>query len=587
MIHELSKPQLNKTEIEFCKSFSLKLLPNNVDNRQLYLKLGCERFLLLNDDNASCYRKFGDERLRLWKRQTPMQTLQCDPEYSEGGGVGLLLGINSGRNGDRIDRSMRKSSSVTCKMDPDTENAKNKENTEQGYMCELRKVRIDSSKIKTVLMEQRMRPNWNFTAFGTPSMRIFDQKFMISDCKSAGYNYSADNISNPLGNVHNFYTPYIDESESKETCDVVYNNPTIMTSHDHIINVGHMINDHISVWYMLWLAGLASPSLTNAANFLNVDSLHGEPEKGYYAVSKNDEINIFFAPYLKNFKRVLKMSDFMVNNKTKKNGDGAIICFDKLYIFNGRSATFAVPKRLLDRCSLRGPSSLMQRFNIHIRKSFGLLRYDLPLPLKRGVQVVEDGRSTAIQDKDEENYAKPYKVIFINRKIKPRSDGSIKMNLVRIVLNFDEVSSALRTTIHEANERLGSTLELVVLDLSDLGSYEDQLLTLAKTSVVIGLHGAGMAHAIHLPVGEDQCCGAIELFPDFSWFKDVSHGNMLREAGVHYESIDMDVAAIKDTGVVLPIDKLRGKLSLILEKVVNKPSCILPEVLEDPYFEKI
>jgi hypothetical protein len=54
--------------------------------------------------------------------------------------------------------------------------------------------------------------------------------------------------------------------------------------------------------------------------------------------------------------------------------------------------------------------------------------------------------------------------------------------------------------------------EFEVYDLSKL-SFEEQIRLIGTSSILISMHGAGIASSMHMPVGTKYCCGVIEIFP--------------------------------------------------------------------------
>ena len=90
-----------------------------------------------------------------------------------------------------------------------------------------------------------------------------------------------------------------------------------------------------------------------------------------------------------------------------------------------------------------------------------------------------------------------------------------------------------------------------------------------------------------MAVGEAQCCGVLEIFP-LGNFAEVSFRNFVQKAGIHHESLYLSKAdQIESKGVKLPAEKAAKGLGNLLGKIINKPSCILSNVLDDPYFENM
>ena len=53
----------------------------------------------------------------------------------------------------------------------------------------------------------------------------------------------------------------------------------------------------------------------------------------------------------------------------------------------------------------------------------------------------------------------------------------------------------------------------------------------------LGMHGAGIAHAVHMSIGTKYCCGVIEIFPKGAHSHIHGFGNMLRRLGIRYSTV--------------------------------------------------
>ena len=72
---------------------------------------------------------------------------------------------------------------------------------------------------------------------------------------------------------------------------------------------------------------------------------------------------------------------------------------------------------------------------------------------------------------------------------------------------------------------------------------------MSSASLVIGMHGAGIAHSLHMPIGTKYCCGVIEIFPDGDTAVEVDSGskqyaykgyeNLARRLGHIYSRLDV------------------------------------------------
>ena len=144
-----------------------------------------------------------------------------------------------------------------------------------------------------------------------------------------------------------------------QKCDFVINGTTVLYSHDDITNLGHTMNDIMNVWVMLWMNNLARSS--NDMTFLNVDS---------FKLGHNhfDALTCpFYKTYNNSFHAMLRGESFSNSN----------ICLQKVLVQPIPPRFFIWDSWFIDNeCSKLGPSSLFQRFNFHVRHSYGILSDD-------------------------------------------------------------------------------------------------------------------------------------------------------------------------------------------------------------------
>lgn len=194
-------------------------------------------------------------------------------------------------------------------------------------------------------------------------------------------------------------------------------------------------------------------------------------------------------------------------------------------------------------CTFRGPSSMFQQWNMQIRQNYGLLNEESIKTDKR-MQILLIIRTTSSSD--------------------PHFS-------TRVYSNTNKITDALGTLATR-----GATI--VVQDLIDL-DFQDQVKLISESSIIIGMHGAGITHLTHMSIGSKFCCGVIEIFPigEFSAIK--GHANMARRMGHIYDS--MHLAA----GSNVPTDELLTKLNKIMDNIeAGKGSCVMPTVVTNPYY---
>ena len=209
-------------------------------------------------------------------------------------------------------------------------------------------------------------------------------------------------------------------------------------------------------------------------------------------------------------------------------------------------------------CSFIGPSSLYQRWNLQLRFSYGFLKgyYDA---MKNNVPT--SGLNTDVR----------MQVLLVVRKGHSADGSSGAMS--RVIQNLNEVVAALKTIphIHFLHEDLGSL------------TFEEQLRLIGDSSVVVGMHGAGVTHSMHMSIGTRYCCGVIEMFPLGEYMPIRGHGNMARRMGHHYARLDLVNSSSSATGTPVPPEELRSLVVSIVGKIRHRATCIMPSVLSDPF----
>jgi hypothetical protein len=321
-------------------------------------------------------------------------------------------------------------------------------------------------------------------------------------------------------------------------CDYVIEDTVLLFSHDNIRNMAHTLNDVMNVWLMLWMDGKAAN--TSSMPFLTIDAL-----KMYN--NFDDTVNQYFTTYAKNFRTILRGADF---------GTGTL-CLRRVLTQPLPIRGFVWDNWHNDLpCSFVGPSSLYQRWNLHVRHSFGLL-------------------SAAVR---ETFAAQTLKVVLIVRTESKNDWGSYRTS--RLFLNQQEIITAF--------EQLRGTLtgmqqfELVVQDFALL-SFEQQMRLMSETNILVGMHGAGISQSQYMPIGSERCCGVLEIFPRGEFTPVRGFANMIRKMGLSYGRIDISKEDSLGDGARVPVAELVQKLRDLIVRVVKEPACVLPQVIDDPY----
>lgn len=200
------------------------------------------------------------------------------------------------------------------------------------------------------------------------------------------------------------------------------------------------------------------------------------------------------------------------------------------------------------KCSFVGPSTLFQRWNLHIRNNYGLLN-EARMPTNKGITL-----------------------LLVVRQAKGSETS-------RVFANPSELQSALRSI---------NGVAVVVQDLSLL-SFAEQVQLVASSSIVIGMHGAGIASSMHMAVGTKYCCGVIEIFPRGDYSPIFGYGNMARRMGHFYERLDLTSGGGGGGGGThVPTESVVQLANSIIDRIKsNGSTCIHPSAVLDPHFASL
>lgn len=135
------------------------------------------------------------------------------------------------------------------------------------------------------------------------------------------------------------------------------------------------MNDIMNVWMMLWHAGVARYS--HEMTFLNVDSFnlgHNHHDGG----PRGADTCVFYETYRKNYHAFLKGASF----------GSSTVCIQRVLMQPSPPKFFVWGNWFKDHyCSFVGPSALYQRWNMHVRHSYGLLGPSKSLLTNQRIQV--------------------------------------------------------------------------------------------------------------------------------------------------------------------------------------------------------
>ena len=325
------------------------------------------------------------------------------------------------------------------------------------------------------------------------------------------------------------------DKEVVSHCDYYINGTALIFSHDHILNLGHTQQDYMNVFLMLWMdsKGLYSQDIP----LITIDGMR-------LYNSREDLVTSFYEHYSRTFSRIYRANDF----------NGKRVCIDRII-------TQPIPPKLFvwDRwtddipCTFKGPSSLFQRFNLNIRHRYNMLAR------RRGSD------------------AQKVKIVLIVRKASKRDNAWGTLSTSRNFLNYEETLRRLKEYAKSADH------DFQAVNIGTL-SFQKQFELISKTSILVGMHGAGISALVNMPLGDDNCCGLIEMFPQGEQMPARGYGNMARRMGIKYTRIEISAESSKGDGAVVPIDKVIAALGSMAREVKTKPTCLLPAVIADPAF---
>ncbi len=62
---------------------------------------------------------------------------------------------------------------------------------------------------------------------------------------------------------------------------------------------------------------------------------------------------------------------------------------------------------------------------------------------------------------------------------------------------------------------------------------------------------------------------------------------MARKMGIHYDRVDIPSELSHGDGAVVPVKPLGVTVLNMIQTIYKKPTCVLSDVVEDPYLERM
>ena len=144
-----------------------------------------------------------------------------------------------------------------------------------------------------------------------------------------------------------------------------------------------------------------------------------------------------------------------------------------------------------------------------------------------------------------------------------KSESSQTASIARYILNLEEVESEIR--------KIPGVI-VTSEDLSVIG-FKKQVSVAHSAGVFVSMHGAGTTHIYHSAIGENNCCGLVELQPDKNiggFYHAHGFGNIARNLGMGYvrhvsadgsttpQGTTLDARAVGET-VRRMVEQVRGR----------------------------
>ena len=347
----------------------------------------------------------------------------------------------------------------------------------------------------------------------------------------------------------------INSKLNPDSCHETLNEPIIMMSHDDPYNFGHHLNDVFMVHAMI----LMSNHNSKESVFFNVDGIRpggpaGRGHRTFYG--KPDEPGLFDLYYQKIFKMKKKGAVYM-KNATK-------ICAKELMIqpFPGLSFVWenwaAQDSCAISNLKKNQPSGIYQTLNLRIRNSI----------------TNNQNKDNNNNNNDIKKLAMPstehIQVLLITRKSK---DNSMNAK-ARVFIDVESMVKQLREfewNGHDGNNNKDNKkIKVITQDFGKI-SFEDQIRLIHSSHIIMGVHGAAMAHGVHMAIGAPNCCAMIELFPPKRFAEIWGYGNIVRHTGGHY----FKVITKSYHGIELSPQELKAVFEQAMNQIHKHPSCVV------------
>lgn len=309
-------------------------------------------------------------------------------------------------------------------------------------------------------------------------------------------------------------------------------------SNDDPFNLGHYMNDVMGMWNMVAL----SNHTARESVLLNIDGVRsggpaGGPAHRIMLVHDPDTHGPFSELYFHKWFAEVQRG---VERPLKK------VCYRSLYFFPQPGVPwFWNNWGRVDECSVRSASPLYQSFSVFLRQRLldALGVSALPSPPTDHTHVVIE-----------------------MRQIRPEKKRNAHAT-ARVIANVRELAASLSAI---------PGVRVTVQDMAQL-SFAEQVRLAHSASVLLSMHGAGTTHIFHMALGEKNCCGLVELFPDTSVELHTAqgYGNLARMLGLHHVRYVAERGATQAAGTTVDVQALRRLVEKMVGDIARAPTCLL------------
>lgn len=156
-------------------------------------------------------------------------------------------------------------------------------------------------------------------------------------------------------------------------------------------------------------------------------------------------------------------------------------------------------------------------------------------------------------------------IVIEVRKINAAKRGA-RTNSGRVIRNLPGLVAALQTL---------PNVKVTAQDFALL-SFPEQIALAHSASILVSMHGAGTTHIFHMAVGQKNCCGLIELFPDrtVDLYTAEGYGNLARMLGFHHYRLVAGSDTTTPQGTNVDIEGIKRLAEKMVRHVSDAPTCL-------------